>query len=271
MTEPAITSTANPRIRAAAALRDRGARDAAGLTIVDGAREILAAIEAGIVVEEAFVCEAIIRTDEAATAADALRRSASRVWTTNDSVFGKVAFGDRAEGVVAIVRPPSTSLSDLRLPDRPVVVVLEAVEKPGNLGAVLRSADGAGADALILADPRTDPWNPNVIRASLGTAFRVPLAVATGDDVRAYLAERGIQALPARVDGAMVHWDANLGGAVALVLGSEHDGLTDAWTGSGRDTIRLPMLGAADSLNVSVAAAVLLYEARRQRSQATET
>ena len=271
MTEPELTSTANPRIRAATALRDRGARDAAGLTIVDGAREILRAIDAGVAVEEAFVCNALIRTEEAAAAATALRQSAARAWTTNELAFGKVAFGDRAEGVVAIVRPPSASLSDLRLPDRPVVVVLEAVEKPGNLGAVLRSADGAGADALILADPRTDPWNPNVIRASLGTCFRVPLAAATGDIVRSWLAERGIRPLPARVDGAVVHWDADLRGAVALVLGSEHDGLTDAWTTSDGVTLRLPMLGAADSLNVSVAAAVLLYEARRQRSQSSET
>ncbi len=271
MTEPAITSTANPRIRAAAALRDRGARDAAGLTIVDGAREILRAIEAGIAVEEAFICEALVRTDAATAATDALRRSAVRAWTTSEAAFGKVAFGDRTEGVVAIVRPPSASLAELRLPDRPVVVVLEAVEKPGNLGAVLRSADGAGADALILADPRTDPWNPNVIRASLGTAFTVPIAIATGDEVRAYLAERGIRPLAARVDGAMTHWDADLRGPVAVVLGSEHDGLTEAWTASERDTIRLPMHGVADSLNVSVAAAVLLYEARRQRSQATET
>lgn len=270
MTTPELASTANPRIRAAASLRDRGTRDATGLTIVDGAREILRALEAGVAVEEAFVCEPLIRTEDAALAAAALRGSAGRVWTTNPTAFGRVAFGDRAEGVVAVVRPPSATLRDLRLPDHPLVVVLEAVEKPGNLGAVLRSADGAGADALVLADPRTDPWNPNVIRASLGTAFRVPLAAATGDEVRTYLADHGIKPMAARVDGSMVHWDADFRGPVALVFGSEHEGLTDAWASSGGETIRLPMLGGADSLNVSVAAAVLLYEARRQRSQSTE-
>jgi RNA methyltransferase, TrmH family len=271
MTTPELASTANPRIRAASALRDRATRDATGLTIVDGAREILRALDGGLAVEEAFICEPLIRTDEAALAASTLRRAGGRVWTTSPTAFGKVAFGDRAEGVVAVVRPPSASLSALRLPDQPLVVVLEAVEKPGNLGAVLRSADGAGADALVLADPRTDPWNPNVIRASLGTAFRVPLAVGTGDEVRAWLAERGIRALAARVDGTSIHWEADLRGAAALVFGSEHDGLTDAWTSSDGPTIRLPMLGAGDSLNVSVAAAIVLYEARRQRSQSTET
>ena len=270
MTQPDLTSTANPRIRAAAALRDRREREETGLTIVDGAREILRALEAGVEADEAFVSESQIRSDEAREAVATLRERGAKVWTASEAAFERVAFGDRAEGVVAIVRPPSTSLAGLRLPAEPLVVVLEAVEKPGNLGAVLRSADGAGADAVILADPRTDPWNPNAIRASLGTAFCVPIATGTAGEVRAWLAERRVRAVAARVDAPRVHWDANLRGALAIVLGSEHDGLTGEWTASDVEAVRLPMQGAVDSLNVSVAAAVLLYEARRQRQPPTE-
>jgi TrmH family RNA methyltransferase len=139
------------------------------------------------------------------------------------------------------------------------------VEKPGNLGAVLRSADGAGVDAVILADPRTDPFNPNAVRASLGTIFATRLAAAPSADVRAWLIRAGIRILAARVDGAVDYTDTDLRNGVAIVLGSEVGGLTDAWSVEGITAIRLPMLGIADSLNVSITAAVLAYEARRQR------
>ena len=180
-------------------------------------------------------------------------------------MLGRLAYGDRSEGLVATVRVPDLSLDGLDLPPDPLVVVLEAVEKPGNLGAVLRSADGAGADAVILADPGTDPFNPNAVRASLGTIFATPLAAAPSGEVRAWLAAAGIRILAARVDGAVDYTGADLRGSCAIVLGSEAGGLTDAWSGDGVTAVRLPMLGVADSLNVSIAAAVLLYEARRQR------
>jgi TrmH family RNA methyltransferase len=267
MSQAQITSAANPRIRAAAALRDRRARDEAGLTIVDGGREIRRALAAGVVVEEAFICEALVRTDDARAAVRALESAGTRTWETSESAFAKVAFGERAEGVVAVVRVPSTELDALRLPENPLVVVLESVEKPGNLGAVLRSADGAGADALILADPRTDVFNPNAIRASAGTAFTVPIATGSVDEVRTWLRKHGLRIVATRVDAATEPWNADLRGPVAIALGSEANGLTAAWsTGDGGATaVRLPMLGVGDSLNVSVAAAVVLYEARRQR------
>jgi TrmH family RNA methyltransferase len=262
---PQITSAANPRIRAAARLRDRGARDEAGLTIVDGGREVRRALEASVAVEEAFVCEALVRTDDARAAVRALETAGARTWTTSKAAFAKVAFGERAEGVVAIVRIPSTELAGLRLPENPLVVVLESVEKPGNLGAVLRSADGAGTDALILADPRTDPFNPNAIRASAGTAFTFPIATASSTEVRDWLRGHGLRIVAARVDAETDPWDADLLGPLAIVLGSESDGLDAAWSADDATAVRLPMHGVADSLNVSVAAAVLLYEARRQR------
>lgn len=265
MSTPRIASAANPRIRAAARLRDRRARDETGLTIVDGGREVRRALEAGAAVEDAFVCEDLVRTDDARAAVRALETTGAHIWTTSEAAFAKVAFGDRVEGVVATVRIPSTDLARLQLPGNPLVVVLEAVEKPGNLGAVLRSADGAGADALILADPRTDPFNPNAIRASAGTVFTVPIAAGSAAEIRDWLRGHGLRIVAARVDAETDPWDADLRGPLAIALGSEADGLSAGWSTDDATPVRLPMHGIADSLNVSVAAAVLLYEARRQR------
>ena len=264
---PDLTSTANPRVKAVAKLRDRRERDRTGLTLVDGAREVRRALEAGATVDEAFVCTPLLQGENARAALDALEARNVPVRTTHVTVFEKLAFGDRAEGILAVVRIPSTALDDLRLPPDPLVVVLEAVEKPGNLGAALRSADGAGADALIIASGRTDPFNPNVIRASAGTVFSVPLATADSDEVIAWLRRHGVRIVAARVGGPVAYTDAILRGPVAIALGSEVDGLTATWTGADIEPVSLPMYGIADSLNVSVTAAVLLYEARRQRGQ----
>lgn len=264
---PDLTSTANPRVKAVATLRDRRERDRTGLTIVDGAREVRRALDAGATVDEVFVCTPLLQGEDARAALDALEARAIPVRTTNNAVFEKLAFGDRAEGLLAVVRIPSTALDDLDLPPDPLVVVLEGVEKPGNLGAALRSVDGAGADALIVASGRTDPFNPNVIRASAGTVFSVPLATAEAGDVIAWLGARGIRIVAAQVGAPVAYTDADLRGPVAIALGSEADGLTGAWNGGGIEAVSLPMHGIADSLNVSVTAAVLLYEARRQRGR----
>ncbi len=265
MPEPTLASPSNPRIKAAVRLRDRRERDAIGLTLVDGARELRRALDAGVEVVEAFVCEPLLAGEDARAALDALRAEGVAVTTTSEPAFAKLAFGDRAEGLVAVIHAPSLALADLRLPAMPLVVVIEGVEKPGNVGAVLRSADGAGVDAVIAASPRTDLANPNVIRASAGTIFAVPMAAAPTEDVLAWLRSRDIRIVAARVDGETAYTDADLTGPVAIVLGSEADGVTDAWVGPDVETVNLPMLGIADSLNVSVSAAVLAYEARRQR------
>jgi TrmH family RNA methyltransferase len=264
---PDLTSTANSRVKAVAKLRDRRERERTGLTIVDGAREVRRALEAGAAVDEAFVCTPLLQGEDARAALDALEARSLPVRTTTETVFEKLAFGDRAEGILAVVRVPSTSLTDLSLPADPLVVVLEAVEKPGNLGAALRSVDGAGADALIVASGRTDPFNPNVIRASAGTVFSVPLATAEADEVIAWLRERGIRIVAAQVGAPVAYTDADLRGPLAIALGSEADGLTAAWGGGDIAAVSVPMHGSADSLNVSVTAAVLLYEARRQRGR----
>jgi TrmH family RNA methyltransferase len=261
-----IDSPANPRLRAAIALRERRERDATSLTLVDGGREARRAIEAGVEVETAFVCTALLGSEDAREAVNALARAQGRreLVAVSERAFEKLAYGDRADGIVLVIRPRVRTLADLELPEQPLVVVTEDVEKPGNVGAILRSADGAGADAVIAAGG-TDLFNPNVIRASVGTVFSLPVVASPAHDVAAWLRAGGLRIVATRVDSPTLHADADLRGPVALVLGSEAEGLSSAWNGPGVETVRLPMEGIADSLNVSAAAAILLYEAWRQR------
>ena len=267
MPSATLASPTNPRIKAVARLRDRRERDSTGLTVVDGAREVRRALDSGVEVVEAFVCEPLLAGEDARAALDILATAHIPVTTTTETAFAKIAFGDRAEGLLAVVRAPSRRLDDLALPDDPLLIVVEGVEKPGNVGAVLRSADGAGADALIAASPRTDLVNPNAIRASAGTIFSIPVAEAATPDVQAWLRGRDVRIVAAHVEAERLYTDADLTGSIALALGSETDGLTDAWDATDIESVRLPMHGVADSLNVSVSAAVLLYEARRQRDR----
>ena len=266
-----ITSLTNPKVKAAVRLRDRRERDATGLTIVDGAREILRALDAGVRVESVFVAPGLIRTDDGRAVADRLRGRPTTI-EASPTVLTKVAFGERSDGVVAIVEPPRPSLDDLsaRLPTDPLIVVVEAVEKPGNLGAVLRSADAAGVAAVVAADPLTDLFNPHAIRASLGTIFSVPVAAASSQETRDWLAARGIRAVAAMVDASTRYTAADLTGPLAIVLGSEVDGLSAGWREGAAEPVSIPMAGVADSLNVSIAAAVLLFEAVRQRHVGAE-
>lgn len=261
----AIDSPANPRIRSAVALRERRERQATGLTLVDGAREARRALEAGVELESAFVCRALLASEDGRRVVEL---AGDRIVDVGERAFDKVAFGDRTDGVVLVVRPGVRTLGDLRLPVSPLVVVTEDIEKPGNVGAILRSADAVGASAVI-AVGGTDLYNPNVVRASVGTVFSVSVATGTAAEVAAWLRAAGIRIVASRVDAAELHVDADLTGPVAIVLGSEASGLSDAWRGDDVEGVRLPMLGAADSLNVSAAAAVLLYEAWRQRRAAS--
>jgi TrmH family RNA methyltransferase len=260
-----IASPSNPRIKAAVRLRDRRERDRTGLTIVDGARELRRAFDAGVVVEEAFVHPPLVESDDARYVVERLRERQANVIEVSAAAFGKLAFGDRADGVVAVIRRPGTGLKPISLPPDPLVAVLEGVEKPGNVGAVLRSVDGAGADALIVADPRTDIFNPNTIRASLGTIFTVRIGAEATSHVRTWLQSHRLRLVAARPDATSPPWDVDLTGPVAIVLGSEAAGLGERWLDDEVTGVRIPMHGVADSLNVSVAAAVMLYEARRQR------
>lgn len=263
MTE--ITSLQNPRVKAAVRLRDGRHRQHQRRILIDGTREIGRALEAGVRLLEAFVSEPF-SSDDARRLLVRLPESGVELLKVSESVFEKLAFGRRTEGIVAVASTPDALLSQLTLPDNPLVAVLEGVEKPGNVGAVLRSADAAGVNAVVVADAGTDLYNPNAIRASLGTIFTMPLAEATTAETLDWLGGRKLAVYAARVDGSLLYTEVDFRRPTAIVLGSEAEGLSPAWHAGDVTPIRLPMLGAADSLNVSAAAAVLFYEALRQRS-----
>jgi TrmH family RNA methyltransferase len=264
-----ITSTANPRLKAAARLRGRRERDKTGLTLIDGVRETLRALQGGAVLREVFLEPGLLVEPEAKALLERLAEESVPVLEVGRDAFARLAYGDRLDGVIAVAQTPLRTLSELVLPPEPLIGVIEGVEKPGNLGAVLRTADGAGLNAVIVADSATDLFNPNIIRASLGTVFAIPVVVASSGDVLAWLQERRIAIIAARVDGSVDYAAADYRGAVAIALGSEARGLSDAWGVLARDSVHVPMMGVADSLNVSVTAAVLFYEALRQRRAAT--
>ena len=259
-----VTSLQNQRVKEAVKLRDRRGRDKQRRIIIDGVREISRAMDADIACVEAFACEALLG-DQATDLVARLDSRGVEVIRVTEQVFAKVAFGDRHEGVVVVANTPMVSLQQLALPASPSVAVLEGIEKPGNVGAILRTADAAGISAVLLADPRTDLFNPNVIRASQGAVFGLPVAAAKTDEVLAWLRGRGFRILATRVDAQGDYADASYEPPCAIVLGSEAEGLTDAWRGDDVNGIRLPMRGEVDSLNVSVTAGVLFYEALRQR------
>jgi TrmH family RNA methyltransferase len=261
-----ITSRQNPRVKDAARLRIGRERQRAGKLIIDGAREISRAVAAGVRCVEAFICEPSSDSAECRSALDALRAAGAAVFDVTQDVFAKLAFGDRDDGIVAVAETPRRELQDLRLPPNPLVAVLEGLEKPGNVGAILRAADAAGVDAVVVADGRTDLYNPNTIRASLGTVFRENVCAAASAATIDWLQSQKLEIIAARPDAEKSYSDVDFRRGAAIVLGSEAHGLSDAWRGQHTTPVSLPMLGIADSLNVSTTAAVLFYEALRQRA-----
>ncbi len=263
-----LTSRANPRIRHVSRLRTGRYRRQTNAFVVDGVREIRRAIDAGMVLLELFIAEAtwsqFVGGQDAGGIPDWLQPALSRQAITQvaGGAFEKLAYGDRKEGMVGVFETPARPLEQLVLPANALVMVADRIEKPGNLGAIFRSADAVGVDAVICCDCATDLFHPNVIRASLGTVFAMSAAVCTAAAAQRWLQDRGVRCFAARVDAARLLWDCPLTGAVALVVGAEAAGLGEDWKAEG---ITIPMAGAADSLNVSVAAAVLAFEARRQR------
>ncbi len=264
-----ITSPQNPRIKGLLKLRDAKCRALEQAFIVDGPREILRAVAERWELPEAYVCTELIRDEMADQALIRLQGEGCDVVFVSSRVWEKIAFGNRRDGILAIGRSHPFLLAKIVLPREPLVVVLEQTEKPGNLGAVLRTADAMGATAVFLADPHVEPLNPNVIRASAGTVFHVPLAVASVADIQGWLADHSFRILVARVDAPESIYTVDPSGPVALVLGNEASGVTHKWHACGGMDVSLPMRGKADSLNLSVTAAVMLYELSRRR-QATK-
>ena len=229
-------------------------------------REIGRALDGGLDVQEFYFCEEHCEAAECRELLERLKKTSAAQFEVSAAVFEVLAYGSRNEGVVAVAAIPERGLESIRLPERGLVAVLENMEKPGNVGAVVRSADGAGVSAVIVAGAGGDLYNPNAIRASLGTIFTLPVCGATTSETIAWLRQQKLQIFAARVDGSVDYTACDFTGPCAIVLGSEAEGLSDELRSGDITSIRLPIRGAADSLNVSATAAVLFYEALRQRS-----
>jgi TrmH family RNA methyltransferase len=261
-----ITSPQNPRIKNLLKLQQKSSeRRAQGLTIVEGYRELTIAHGAGVPITALFVCPALA-SETQLRELRALLSGTTEWFEVSKAVFEKVAYREGSDGVLALVQPPRLTLDSLNLPAAPLLLVLESVEKPGNLGAILRTADAAQATAVIVCDPRTDLYNPNAIRSSIGCSFTVPTVATTRAELLTWCHQHGIQTYAAALtDHAVPYTTCDFRGPTALVMGTEADGLTPELMQACNQTIIIPMRGAIDSLNVSTATAILTFEAVRQR------
>ena len=264
-----ITSAANPRIKQLVALRRRRGRDEAGVTLVEGVAEIRLALSAGVEPETLYYCPELYPAgaDEIVAAAATLGAQVIRV---PRPVFEKVSYREGPDGLLAVVPPVPSSLDRLTVSTSPLVLVCAGLEKPGNLGAILRTADAAGVEAVIAADPVTDWGNPNVVRASKGTVFSVPVASGTSAQVLDWIAGHGLRMVAATPDAELLLTAADLTGPVAIAVGAEQTGLPGRWLDRADVRVRIPMFGLADSLNVSTSAAIIAYEAVRQRTRGAD-
>lgn len=259
-----ISSLQNPRIKAVARLRERRERDSSGRMLIEGSDELALALDCGLRPEELYYAPDVANAIELDLVARCAELGTALVEVTR-AVLEKLAYREHPGALLAVAAVPNCRLSDLHLPPQPLLVIAEALEKPGNLGAILRSADAAGADAVIVCDGRTDLFNPNVVRASKGTIFRVPVAQGTAGELFPWLAERGIRVAAATPSATADFWATDLSGALALAVGTEREGLSAAWLQRAEMQVRIPMRGQVNSLNVAQATTLLLYEALRQR------
>ena len=261
MVENILSSAQNPKVKKVIALQQKSSeRRKEGLFVVEGQRELSHCLEAGYELDTVFLCPSLWVD----SFIDNLKITCP-CFEVTPNVYEKMAYRGGTEGVLALVKARKLMLEDLVLPDNPLIVVLESVEKPGNLGAILRSADASAADAVIVCDPLTDVYNPNLIRSSIGAIFSVPCVACTSADCIRFLKERQIQILTAQLQDSHLYYDTDMRCATAIVMGTESTGLTEQWRQAADAHIRIPMLGQLDSLNVSVSAAILLFEAVRQR------
>jgi TrmH family RNA methyltransferase len=274
--EPTITSASNPRLKGLLALRRRRTREETGQTLVEGYEEIGLALSAGVRPGTVYVCEELFSPAGRAGSQDIghqtdllarLRDDRVEVVHLSRSAFEKVSYREGPDGLLAVVDRIGVALDDLRVDGADHLTLLsQGVEKPGNLGAMLRTADAAGVDAVVAADPVTDWGNPNVVRSSKGTVFSVPVAAATTQEVLAWLRRNGIRLVATTPDTETAHTAVDYRGAVAIAVGTEKEGLTDLALGAADARVRIPMVGRVNSLNAATAAAVVVYEAVRQRS-----
>jgi len=261
-----ITSLQNPRIKHIVKLRDdKRQRKLDGLMLVEGWDEIQLALSAG------HQPQTILSAPELTSRQmDAARAVNAESITVNRLVFEKMSYRENPDGWLAVFPIPLTSLDDLNPSVSPLLVVAESVEKPGNLGAILRTADAAGVDALLVCDPRVDIWNPNVVRASRGAVFSVDVVECDNTSALTWLKAHNIRILAAMPSADVEYSQVDLRDPVAIAVGTEDEGLTDFWISNADMKVRIPMLGKVNSLNVSVSTALIIYEAVRQRSRPQE-
>jgi len=269
MTENHISSLQNPIVKQILHLRDRRERDKSKLFLIEGYREILRAFDAGWTFDTLLICSQLFLGSNEDALIQKIASCGTKVITTVDKVFHKISYRDRPDGLLAIAPQRTLTLNDLENPAKesilPFYIVAEAIEKPGNLGTILRSSDAVGVDGLIVCDRCTDIYNPNVVRASVGTLFTVPTVEAQGEETLLWLKERGIAILAATPQAKHEFTQVDLVRPLAIAVGTEQLGLSERWMQQADLQVRIPMKGVADSLNVAMATTLLLYEVLRQR------
>ena len=258
-----ISSLQNPSVKNLVKLNKARERKAQNLFVIEGARELSLALTGGYSLKEVYVCRELFEHSDYPDVLDFI--DDDKIIDITPEVFKKASYRTSSDGLIALTHPKKHTLADIILSENPFVIILESVEKPGNLGAILRTADAAAVDAVIVCDPQTDIYNPNVIRSSVGGLFTVQTAVCTSQEAMEWLDKYSIASYAAELEAAEWYQDIDYCGASAIVMGTEADGLTDSWLSYATKRIKIPMRGKLDSLNVSVSAAVLTFEAMRQR------
>jgi len=262
-----ITSVANQKIKDVVKLRDSLSRRKSNLFIIEGHREIVLALTAEIVIKELYVCKEFFKNRKEEEIIVCSENKNSIIYQVNHKVYEKIAYGNRREGLIAVAQQPKYKLNDIKLAANPFLLIAERIEKPGNLGAILRTIDAAGFDGLIAVDSLTDVYNHNLVRSSLGTIFVKPIITTSSQELLEWLKKQDIAIICADPIGSVTYSSIDFKKPTALVLGSEKKGISSFWKDHADTIASIPMKGKADSLNVSVTAAVFIFEALRQRIQ----
>jgi len=262
-----ITSLQNPKVKYAALLRESRQRKKDHVMLVEGRDEIMVALESNVKPQTLFYCPDFFGVGDQAALLKQIAQSGADLLEVNKRVFEKIAYRENPDGWLAIFPSIQKDLDNLNLGDNPLIVVVESVEKPGNLGAILRTCDAANVGAVLICDPKTDLGNPNVLRTSRGTVFSLTIALTTSAEALRWLKARGIKIVAATPEGSTLYTEANLRQPTAIIVGTEKDGLSALWRDSADIKARVPMFGKINSLNVSVSTALFMYEAVRQRGR----
>lgn len=264
-----VSSLQNPKIKAAIHLFDRKDRDESGLFLIEGFRELSRAQQGGVVFQSLFFCPKLFLGENEKDLIEKIRKSGAQLFECEEKVFRKLSYRDRPDGLVAVAKQMKLSLSafdeKIKAKKNPFFLIAESIEKPGNLGTILRSCDAVGVDGVIVCDRCTDIYNPNVVRASVGTLFTIPVIEADGEKTLTWLKTNGVKILSSTPSAKIEYTNADLTGPVAIVVGTEQLGLSDRWLLAADMKVKIPMMGVADSLNVATATTLLLYEVLRQR------